>query len=374
MRILLVSLHHVEYAVELAQALGEKHRVHLVLRKEKVSQTMGAGIYQQIGGNVSCTQLPYQSMKHPSIIYVLFLIFSLHFRFRPDVIHIQESVNPLNFLFLLLRSKLSVLTVHDVTFHPGTPLPKKISMPLKIRLFKKSRRRSKRIIVHGEKLKEKFIKEFERLAADIAVVRHGSLFSFIPAQNNQIDEEPHTVLFFGRIQHYKGLKYLIDAEPLVSKALPDFKIIVAGIGDDIEKYRSALVANVHFEVHERFIPNDEVAHFFSRAALIVLPYIEASQSGIAAMAFAFGKPVIATNVGSIPEMVEHNHTGIIVPPKDKNALSRAIIELLQNTAKRKKLSLNARQAALTKFSWKHVAMLTARCYRQAIATNAKTMN
>ncbi len=179
MRILLVSLHHVEYAVELALALGEKHRVHLVLKQEKVFQTMGAKIHQKIGGNVSCTQLPYKSMKHPSIISVLFSIFFLYFRFRPDVIHIQESVNPLNFLFLLLRSKLSVVTVHDVTFHPGTPRPKKISMPLKIRLFKKSRQRSNKIIVHGEKLKAQFLSQYQRPAADIYVIPHGSLFSYI---------------------------------------------------------------------------------------------------------------------------------------------------------------------------------------------------
>jgi glycosyltransferase involved in cell wall biosynthesis len=98
----------------------------------------------------------------------------------------------------------------------------------------------------------------------------------------------------------------------------------------------------------------------------VLPYIEGSQSGIAAMAFAFGKPVIATNVGSIPEMVEHNKTGIIVPAKNKEILSQAIIDLLQNPDKRKLFSQNAKNAALTKFGWHHIAELTTQSYEQAI--------
>ena len=366
MRILLVSLHHVEYAVELAHALGEKYRVHLVLLKGKVANTIGAQIDQKIGGNVTCTQLPYTSMKHPSIIHVLFSIFYLHFKFRPDVIHLQESVNPLNFFFLLFKSKPIVVTVHDVSIHPGTPTLKKKNKSWKIKLFHRSRKLSNKLIVHGEILKQQFLRKFKRSSHDVCVVPHGALFSYIPDNETRVDEEPHTVLFFGRVQKYKGLKYLLDAEPLVSEVLPEFKIIVAGRGEDIEIYRSQLLSNAHFELHDHFIPNRDVYKFFLRASTIVLPYIEGSQSGIAAIAFAFGKPVIATNVGSIPEMVEHNKTGIIVPAKNKEILSQAIIDLLQNPDKRKLFSQNVKNAALTKFGWHHIAELTTQSYEQAI--------
>jgi len=366
MRILLVSLYHVEYVVELAHALGKKDRVHLVLLKERVSNTIGAQLDRKIGGNLTCTQLPYRSMKHPSIIKVIFSIFYLYFKFRPDVIHLQESINPLNFLFLLFRSKPIVSTVHDVTLHPGTPTLKKKSKSWKIKLFHRSRQLSNKLIVHGEILKQQFIRKFERSAEDVFVVPHGALFSYVPDNENKIDEEPHTVLFFGRIHKYKGLKYLIEAEPLVSEVLPEFKIIVAGQGQDLEIYRSLLSSNTHFELHDHFIANRDVYKFFLRASTIVLPYIEGSQSGIAAMAFAFGKPVIATDVGSISEMVEHNKTGVIVPAKNKELLSQAIIDLLQNPDKRKFFSQNARKAALTKFGWNHIAELTAKSYEQAI--------
>jgi glycosyltransferase involved in cell wall biosynthesis len=329
MRILLVSLHHVEYAVELAHALGEKYRVHLVLLKEKVSNTIGAQIDQKIGGNVTCTQLPYTSMKHPSILNVLFSIFSLYFKFRPDVIHLQESVNPLNFFFLLFKSKPIVVTVHDVTLHPGTPTLKKKNKSWKIKLFHRSRQRSNKLIVHGEILKQQFLRKFKRSSQDVCVVPHGALFSYIPDNETGVDEEPHTVLFFGRVQKYKGLKYLIDAEPLVSEVLPEFKIIVAGRGEDIEIYRSQLLSNAHFELHDHFILNRDV-------------------------------------YGSIPEMVEHNKTGIIVPAKNKEILSQAIIDLLQNPDKRKLFSQNAKNAALTKFGWHHIAELTTQSYEQAI--------
>jgi len=366
MRILLVSLHHVEYAVELARALGEKYPVHLVLIKGKVSKTIGAQIDQTIGANVTCTLLPYASMIHPSIIKVLFSIFYLYFKFRPDVIHLQESVNPLNFFFLLFKSKPVVVTVHDVTLHPGTPTLKRKRKFWKIKLFHRSRQRSNKLIVHGEILKQQLVHKFKRPSSDVFVVPHGALFSYIPDIEPGIDEEPHTVLFFGRIQEYKGLKYLIAAEPLVSAVLPEFKIIIAGRGEDIENYRSQLLSNSHFELHDRFILNRDVHKFFLRASTVVLPYIEGSQSGIAAMAFAFGKPVIATNVGSIPEMVEHNKTGIIVPAKNKEVLSQALIDLLQNPDKRKSFSQNAREAASTKFGWNHIAELTAKSYEQAI--------
>jgi glycosyltransferase involved in cell wall biosynthesis len=287
--------------------------------------------------------------------------------FRCDVIHLQECGNPINLLFVLFGFKPVVATVHDVNVHPGKEFLSKKSWQLWV-LNKIRRYGYSKIIVHGEKLKKQFIAHYNRPDKDIFVVPHGCLFSFLPDKERKSPEEPHTVLFFGRIEEYKGLKYLIKAEPLASEVFPDFKVIVAGRGDDMETYKSILSSNPHFEVHDRFIPNNEVASFFQRASAVVLPYIEASQSGIVAMAFAFGKPVIVTNVGSLPEMVEHDVTGIVIPSKDKMALSGAILDLLSGTQKRRYLSQNARQATLNRFSWRNIAMLTDKVYQNTIDT------
>jgi len=363
MKILLVSLYFVEYAVELANALGEKNQVHLVLSKPRVYETIGKQLDEKITNNVSYTLLSNLSLRSPTILKTLHSIFKILMTFRYDVIHLQESANPLNVLFTLFRLRPVVATIHDVQLHPGSSLTL-----WKLWLIGITRRYGySKIIVHGDNLRKQFINQYKRSAQDIFVVSHGCLFSFLPdKERKSSDEEPHTVLFFGRIKEYKGLKYLIEAETMVSEVFPDFKVIVAGRGDDLETHKSILLSNPHFEVHDRFIPNNEVASFFQRAAVVVLPYIEASQSGIVAMAFAFGKPVIVTNVGSLPEMVEQDVTGIVIPPKNTIALSEAIIKLLTYPDKRNILAKNIEQVSSADYSWDHVANLTIKTYQLAI--------
>ena len=79
-----------------------------------------------------------------------------------------------------------------------------------------------------------------------------------------------------------------------------------------------------------------MGELFQRASIVVLPYIEGSQTGIIPIAYSFKKPVIATNVGSISEVVEDGVTGFIVPPRDSHALADAIIKILKDDDLRKR--------------------------------------
>ena len=119
MRVLLVSIYFVEYALELANALGENNDVHLLLSEQRVAKTVGKDLDEMISSNVSYTLLPYYSLKHPSIIKVLISIFYVYIRTMPDVIHVQECANPLHGIFYLLGPKRIITTVHDVVMHPS---------------------------------------------------------------------------------------------------------------------------------------------------------------------------------------------------------------------------------------------------------------
>ena len=363
---MLVSLYHVEYAVELANALAEFDHVHLILKEDRVENTIGQKSFHLLSLNVSWTLLPIRSLKHPSTLYSLLIIIRKFKKLKPDIVHIQECNNILNLFFLILGFKKNVVTVHDVVLHPGSEVSSNKRWKL---MFINLLRRYvyQNIIVHGEKLKKLLLKHYRNQADNVFVIPHGSLCSFRVKGQVSINEEPFTVLFFGRIQEYKGLKYLIQAEPIVSKELPEFKIIIAGQGQDLDALKPNLMENRHLEVHDRFIPNDEVSIFFQRTVVVVLPYIEASQSGVVAMAFAFGKPVIVTQVGSIAEMVEHNVSGIIIPPKNSKALAKAIIDILKSPEKRKVMSQNALMASKTRFNWRHITTLTKNVYSCALS-------
>ena len=373
MRILLASFFFVEYAVELANALGQRHEVHLILCKERIDHTFGEAIASRLSGNVSLTILPYRSRAHPSTVWCFVKLLGVYLKFRPQIVHLQESVNPLNIFFIVFRFRPLFTTIHDVVFHPGGDKRKHRLAQETIMNFLRTRCYSS-IIVHGKRLKQLFLHRYhKRRGKDIHVVPHGALFSFLSdgeTDNQAVEEECHSVLFFGRMQEYKGLHYLIKAEPIITKELKNFKVIIAGKGDALDARMDEIKNNSHFEIHARYIPNDEVAAFFQRAAAVVLPYIEASQSGITAMAFAFGKPVIVSDVGSLSEVVINGKNGLVVPARNVLQLANAIVTVLHDTPMRKQLRCGAQITAMTHLSWSHVAERTEAAYRSKIGVKS----
>lgn len=376
MRILLASFFFVEYAVELANALGQKNKVHLILCKERIDKTFGEEIRLKLSGNVSLYILPYRSRAHPSTVWCFVKLFLVYLKVRPQIVHLQESSNPLNLFFMIFRFRPLFTTIHDIDLHPGEnrdqhePIKKAIHFFIRTRCYGS-------IIVHGRNLKKLFLQRYpERRSKDVHIVPHIALFSFLPVGKTvfqKFEEERHTVLFFGRMEVYKGLHYLIQAEPIVTKKLKNFKIIVAGKGEELDAHMEVLKNNSHFEVHGRYISNHEVPTLFQRAAVVVLPYIEASQSGIVAMAFAFGKPVIATDVGSLSEVVINGKNGIIVPARNVEELAAAILALLQDIPLRKQLSIGAKKTVQNLLSRSHVAELTEAAYQSKL-TNRTTIS
>ncbi len=136
------------------------------------------------------------------------------------------------------------------------------------------------------------------------------------------------LLFFGFVRHYKGLKFLIEALPEVIKTLPARLLIVGEFWEDERPYRE-LIKKLGLEdrvtIFNKYIANDKVTIYFSASDLVVMPYLKPTQSGIAQLAIGFERPMIASNVGGMPEMIRHNETGLIVPPGDSAELAAAIL-------------------------------------------------
>ncbi|MCY3595053.1 MAG: glycosyltransferase [Bacteroidetes bacterium] len=145
----------------------------------------------------------------------------------------------------------------------------------------------------------------------------------------QLDQNLPVILFFGFVRRYKGLHILLDSMQQVRVALPDIRLIVAGeFYEDEASYRDkveslGLSGQVRF-VNE-YIPKDKVADYFAAANVVVQPYLSATQSGVAQVAYQFDVPVITTDVGGLAEVVPHEESGLIVPPNDPSALAKAIV-------------------------------------------------
>ena len=115
----------------------------------------------------------------------------------------------------------------------------------------------------------------------------------------------------------------------VRSALPDIRLIVAGeFYEDEVSYREkvdSLGLSEQVRFFNEYIPKDKVADYFAAANVVVQPYLSATQSGVAQVAYQFNVPVITTDVGGLAEVVPHEESGLIVPPNDPSELAKAII-------------------------------------------------
>ena len=140
-----------------------------------------------------------------------------------------------------------------------------------------------------------------------------------------------TFLFFGFIRRYKGLHVLLDAWPRVVRQVPDARLVIAGEfyadEDALHQQIAALGGSVRLDAD--YIPDSHVPLYFGAADAVVQPYLRATQSGVAQIAFHFGRPVITTDVGGLAEIVPDGRGGLVVPPDDPAALAAALVRFAE---------------------------------------------
>ncbi len=180
-----------------------------------------------------------------------------------------------------------------------------------------------------------------------------------------LPEETGTILFLGRIHKHKGLEFLIKAQPLITKQFPNARFIIAGQGKDLERCRKLIVDPTVFDIFDDYIPGNILAEYFQKSSIVVVPYLTAATSGILMTAYVFGKPVVSTRVGSLPEYVQDGSTGILVDPGDANQLADAIIRLLSDDHLMHQMGENGAKWIREELSWKNIAAETIRAYEGA---------
>ena len=150
------------------------------------------------------------------------------------------------------------------------------------------------------------------------------VYSQFPASKNPPQRKAEIeLLFYGFIRRYKGLDILLEA--LSECQNVDWHLRVAGefwegralIGNIIDRYG----LHERVDLIPRYLDDDETADVFTCADALVLPYRDATGSGVLGIAIHYGKPVIATEVGSLADIVSHGETGYLVHPNDKLALA-----------------------------------------------------
>lgn len=356
LRVAFVSFDFGEYCVRLASALAQHADVLLLIPHNLVEPHLA-----KLGKAVSLVSFPNARIRQAVRQFRnIRTIFRKIRDFSPDVIHYQGVHLWFDLAFPLLRRFPLVQTIHDFKPHAGDqPFQQ---TPFWIETI--ARRSAGALIVHTQFAREQVIKEFPEFAGKISIIPHIQIGETYPSAEAEEDED--LILFFGRIWEYKGLEYLIRAEPLITARVPNARFLIAGEGEDFARYRRMMVHPDRFIVHNEFIPENRAAECFRRAGVVVLPYIEASQSGVIPMAYSAGKPVVATTVGGLPEMVENGRTGYLVAPRDPAHLAEAVTKLLLDKPLRRRMGANAKRKIEEECSAAVVAQKSFDVYRRAV--------
>ncbi len=283
---------------------------------------------------------------------------SISDEFQPDVVHItsaQEWNPALGWFVRHVLKKPLIYTIHDVIHHEGTPFYFKITEGL-------FRGMPDGLVVLTEQGK-RILTEKGIPPEKILIAPHGVYDFFTQFSTDSISERKE-ILFFGRIEPYKGVGVLLEAARPLLNEYPEWTLQISG-GGDVTPYRE-LLEHPQVKLTNRFLTDEEVAGFMQKASIVALPYLSASQSGVIPTAYAFGKPVIATRVGGIPDMVRDGETGFLIPPNDPEALRSALEKLMIDPELRNRIGNAGQKFAETELSWTSIAEKHLGFYRKFI--------
>jgi glycosyltransferase involved in cell wall biosynthesis len=183
-------------------------------------------------------------------------------------------------------------------------------------------------------------------ARDVRVIPSGV---DVPADEGEEEAQPPHVLFVGRLSPEKGILDLLAA----ADGIP---LVVVGDGPLRDKVPQAV----------GFVPNAELGPYYRRAAVVAVPSRREGYGVVCAEAMAHGKPVVASAVGGLLDLVRHNETGLLVPPGDEAALREALRWLLGDADLRRRLGEAARERAREQLSWERATADTIRAYEDAL--------
>lgn len=228
------------------------------------------------------------------------------------------------------------------------------------------------IFFHAEENRDRFLELFDYDEANTSIIPHGNESIFLKAaeklghdqaelrESYGLKREDSIALFFGAISPSKGIPDLLDAFAIVRNLSP-VKLLVAGYPTkyvNVEEYQQQvtdldIADRVIFDF--RYIPIADVGALFKMASVVVYPYLSSTQSGSLQVAFSFGRPVVATHVGGLPEAVEDGKNGFLVPPGDNQALAEKIAQLANSPELSRQMGSYAHQLSISKFGWGPIA-------------------
>jgi len=311
------------------------------------------------------------------IISFIVLIFTL-LKERPNIIHIQwfkfTYFELFLFQFLKLFNIKIVYTCHDV-------IPPDASK-LEVKFYSGMFNKMDLIFTHSEVSRKEIINQFHIDENKIRKITFGN-YNIVADNYNKdklksreslgLSTNDNIIMFFGSIRKYKGLEILINAFRKTKEinGVQRLKLIIAG-GGFCKFFR---LANEHLDYIKNnrdiildidYCDYNRMGQYFAATDLVVLPYKRISMSAVLATSLSFGRPIIATEVGGLPEYIIPNETGFIIPSNDVDMMVQTIIDAFKNKDQLLKMGRKCREYADKIMSWEIVAKETIEGYKYVL--------
>ncbi len=285
-------------------------------------------------------------------------------RARPDVVQWSAWRFALDGALAAWLARRRRAPFMAVVAHTPVPLdenrrsgPLHRSGPLFTRALAAAYRRMDAVFVLGESSRAELLDAWPDVRR-VEVIPHGDESVFLRGPVEPPGAAPPRVLFFGNWNRYKDFDLLLDAFSEVRSRLPGAEMVMAGdVGKDVDlgriESRARKAGNV--TLRPGYVPRDDVAGLFGTARVVAVPYRRANQSGVVHLAGTFGRPVVATDVGDIGDVVRETGGGLLVPAGDTHAFAAALERLLRRPDDADRLGAAGRDGVTSGAAWSIVA-------------------
>lgn len=351
---------HVE---SLAKVLGEKDEVFVFTGSNTNKVT------REIKDNYTVYRIPSISItlsKNPLQVYRIIPSFLKVLSSEEiDILHAHEYghfTSDISAVYSKITTKPLVLTIHGYVINSKLKLLKKIYDET---LGRFEIQTARKIIATSRSLKDEIINSYN--IHNIEIISNGIFLNQF--QHGSLKRE-ELIISVGRILPRKGFSYLVDAAEEIIRDHPHVKIMIIGPDGGDEQNIIKKINNKNLKdnvVLKGTISDEMLLSLLSKSSLFVIPSLYEPFGIVALEAMAAGCPIVATNVGGLSEIIDHNRTGLLVPPANSKALADSIGLLLDNRELAEKLAKNAKEK-VREFDWTIIGKRTREVYEEVLSS------
>ena len=330
---------------------GRGHEVHVITTLDKglPKESMEKGVYVH--------RIFWRKIRFLGIMLFWMKIFLLLKRVNPNIIHVQSvGIGISAFLSKKILKKPYIVWGRGSEVYLPWMFKKQIS-----KLVLKN---ADAVIALTEDMKKEIKKSYD---IDISVIPNGiNLKNFENISKEKIrSKDGKIILFVGTLRPVKGVRYLIEAMKIIRQRNPNTRLMLVGDGEDREKLEG-LVGEFDLKKCVSFVgrvQNEKVPVYMAASDVFVLPSLSEGFPVVSLEAMASGLPIIATNVGGLPEVVQNGENGFLIEPRNSEEIAEKILLILRDNRLRERISRNNKEKS-KEYGWETIVKRLEEVYQR----------